>query len=207
MQLAIRNGYKRCGKCFFQLNIKLFNKNTNYCRACQKIVWKSYHSKNKAIIYQKQQTYRKNNPEKEIKRKQKYRQSKLGRETTRTYKKNYYHTVLKHSPHYKMENALRRRLKELMRKVKTKKAASTFELLGCDTDFFVKYIENQFTGQMSWDNYGTYWHLDHEKPCCSYDLTKSDQQKACFHYTNLRPLLATINVRKASIDKEYSVFN
>lgn len=40
------------------------------------------------------------------------------------------------------------------------------------------------------------WHIDHIKPCCSFDLTKADQQRECFHFTNLQPLWAKDNLRK-----------
>jgi hypothetical protein len=41
---------------------------------------------------------------------------------------------------------------------------------------------------MSWNNHGSYWEIDHIKPCSSFDLTDIEQQKQCFHYTNLQPL-------------------
>lgn len=52
-----------------------------------------------------------------------------------------------------------------------------------------------FTNGMTWDNYGQ-WHVDHIRPCALYDLTKEDQQMACFHYTNLQPLWAKDNMSK-----------
>ena len=66
-----------------------------------------------------------------------------------------------------------------------------------------QYLEKQFTKGMSWDNYGnpngdhtSCWHIDHIKPCASFDLTQEDQQKECFHYTNLQPLWAIDNLKK-----------
>ena len=48
---------------------------------------------------------------------------------------------------------------------------------------------------MTWDNYGD-WHVDHIRPCCSFDLTKIEEQNICFHYTNLQPLWAEENFKK-----------
>ncbi len=49
---------------------------------------------------------------------------------------------------------------------------------------------------MTWDNYGE-WHIDHIKPCALFDFTKEEQQRECFHYTNLQPLWAKDNMRKS----------
>ena len=34
-------------------------------------------------------------------------------------------------------------------------------------------------------------------PCASFDLTDPEQQRQCFHYTNLQPLWAADNIRKS----------
>jgi hypothetical protein len=64
------------------------------------------------------------------------------------------------------------------------------ELLGCTIDFLKEYLEARFLPTMTWENYGTLWHIDHIIPCASFDLRDLEQQKACFHYTNLQPLFA-----------------
>lgn len=51
---------------------------------------------------------------------------------------------------------------------------------------------------MIWSNYGSYWHVDHIIPCSSFDLTNPEEQKKCFHFTNLQPLTAVDNMRKSS---------
>ena len=73
-----------------------------------------------------------------------------------------------------------------------KKSASLKVLLGCELDFFREYLESKFTTGMTWGNYGVAgWHIDHIKPCSSFDLSDPEQQKKCFHYTNTQPLWAT----------------
>lgn len=37
---------------------------------------------------------------------------------------------------------------------------------------------------------------DHIKPCVSFDLTREEEQKKCFHYLNLQPLWAKENLSK-----------
>jgi hypothetical protein len=52
---------------------------------------------------------------------------------------------------------------------------------------------------MTWNNNtGNGWHIDHIIPCAAFDLTKSEEQKKCFHYTNLRPMWASENISKSS---------
>jgi hypothetical protein len=75
------------------------------------------------------------------------------------------------------------------------KAQKTIDLIGCSIDELKAYLSNMFVDGMSWENYGQ-WHIDHIKPCASFDLTKEEEQKICFHYTNLQPLWAKDNILK-----------
>lgn len=73
------------------------------------------------------------------------------------------------------------------------------EMLGCSVEDLKTKLEAQFQSGMSWDNYGrTGWHIDHIRPCASFDLSDPMQQAECFHYTNLQPLWALDNMKKGS---------
>ena len=73
-------------------------------------------------------------------------------------------------------------------------------LLGCSAEQLRTHLEEKFTDGMSWDNYGYRgWHIDHIRPCASFDLTDPQQQLECFHYTNLQPLWAEDNFKKGDI--------
>lgn len=82
--------------------------------------------------------------------------------------------------------------------MRAKKAARSVELLGCSINELMKHIETKWQFGMSWDNYGK-WHLDHIRPCASFDLLDPQQQRDCFHYTNLQPLWALDNQRKGAL--------
>lgn len=41
-------------------------------------------------------------------------------------------------------------------------------------------------------------HLDHKRPCSSFELSNLEQQKQCFHYTNLQPLFVLDNLKKGA---------
>lgn len=70
--------------------------------------------------------------------------------------------------------------------------------LGCTIEQARRYIEVQFKGCMSWENYGKAWHIDHVRPVASFDLTKESERQSAFHYTNLQPLWARTNMRKGA---------
>lgn len=111
------------------------------------------------------------------------------RERQAEYTINRYHN----DPAFKIKMTLSRRMRGLIKKNGTR----TVDLIGCSTDDLKKYLESKFTDGMSWENYGRNgWHIDHIKPCASFDLTDQEQQKKCFHYTNLQPLWEADNIRK-----------
>ena len=102
-------------------------------------------------------------------------------------------------PQFKLMKTLRSRLNNALKRKSAEKCASTMELIGCSVNFLKKYIEDQFEDGMTWENHGL-WHIDHRKPCSSFNLTEEQQQKECFHYTNLQPLWAKDNLSKGSKD-------
>ena len=94
----------------------------------------------------------------------------------------------------KLAHILRARIFVAIKKNNTKKTTKTSELLGCTVEQVRQHLELLFTEGMNWDNYGLHgWHIDHIKPLNMFDLTDPEQQKQCFHYTNLRPLWSSDN--------------
>jgi len=100
-------------------------------------------------------------------------------------------TRRENDPNFKMRNTLRSRIWTVLKRKNTTKLVSTLTLLGVDSvETVIKHIEKQFKNGMTWNNHGE-WHLDHIKPCASFDLTCPVQQLACFNYNNLQPLWAS----------------
>jgi hypothetical protein len=92
---------------------------------------------------------------------------------------------------------LRKSLQDNLKKYGGKKSDRTINLLGCTITEFITHIESQFKDGMSWENRGFYgWHIDHIIPCALFDLTDPEQQRKCFHYTNLQPLWWMDNILK-----------
>ena len=102
-------------------------------------------------------------------------------------------------PEVKLVNALRRRLAMCIEREPGQSISGTNrELIGCEPSELREHIEQQFQPGMTWDNHSIDgWHIDHILPCSSFDLTDKEQQKKCFHYTNLQPLWAKDNLSKS----------
>ena len=96
---------------------------------------------------------------------------------------------------YRLTLNLRRRvLLALQGKSKSKR---TLELLGCTVKYLIQHLEKQFQHGMTWENRHLF-HIDHIRPCASFDLTDPKQQSECFNYKNLQPLWAYQNLSKGA---------
>lgn len=95
--------------------------------------------------------------------------------------------------------SIKRRLQCRLNEVLSRRGKSprTEEYLGCSITNFKAHIESLFVSGMSWENRHL-WHIDHIRPCASFDLTDPEQQRCCFHYTNLQPLWALDNRQKGA---------
>ena len=84
--------------------------------------------------------------------------------------------------------------------LKGKKSFRKWELLvGYSVSDLRFHLERQFTGGMTWDNYGQ-WHIDHVVPVSSFQFTSAEEPafRACFSLSNLRPLWAVDNLSKGA---------
>jgi len=94
---------------------------------------------------------------------------------------------------YRIASLVRSRVRMALKGIGAK-SASTLGLLGCSVDELRVHLEKQFIEGMTWDNHGFRgWHIDHIIPCASFDLSKPEEQRKCFHFANLQPLWAHDN--------------
>lgn len=100
-------------------------------------------------------------------------------------------------PSWIVRNRVCARLKRVLADAQTPKADTVNALVGCTARELVGHLESLFLSGMTWEN-RRLWHIDHKRPCASFDLTDPEQQKACFRYTNLQPLWAEDNLRKGA---------
>jgi hypothetical protein len=98
---------------------------------------------------------------------------------------------------YRIEQKMRTYISLSLKRQSTKKLSKFKKLLGMDVDEFILYIKSKFTNEMTWDNRSlNTWHLDHIRPCESFDLKDKEQQLVCFNYRNHQPLSAKENLTK-----------
>jgi len=112
-------------------------------------------------------------------------------------RRKYFRDKIKNDVNYRLRWLIRSRVMSAIKKQLGIKALKTIELLGCPIEVARKHIESQFEDWMTWENHGE-WEIDHIIPCASYDLTKLEEQKKCFNYKNLRPLIKKDNRTKGS---------
>ena len=115
----------------------------------------------------------------------------------RKYEREYRHNRRKEDMFFKIKGNMSGRLSDLINKRNL--STTTLELIGCNRETFMSYIEKQFTEGMTWENYGLKgWHVDHILPLSLFDLTMEDEVKKACHYTNLQPLWWQDNLEKGN---------
>lgn len=164
------------------------------------------YQKDKKIHSERRKKYYKKNKEKILKRHELRRINK--REELRAYTKTDKYRKrarerralrVKSDINYKLRCHFSSRILDAIKKNYKfgRKHSKTLDLLGCSIQFVKKHLESLWLPGMNWENHALHgWHIDHIKPCASFDLTDPEQQKICFHYTNLQPLWAIDNIKK-----------
>lgn len=208
---------KKCTKCLTNKPIDEFGKlsrNKNgldaVCLACRRKLNKEYRDNNPELVKAaRKKYYHKNikrmreekirNASKPEAKQKKSEYDKIYRAKNKKkiseYKKQWQKQKC-NDIEYKIKRNLRRRIHHVVKD--GYKSAKTFDLIGCSASDFIRHIESQFREGMSWDNYGVDgWHIDHIIPCYKFDLTKPEEQRKCFHYSNQRPLWAKENLSRS----------
>jgi hypothetical protein len=178
-----KDGLKICSDCkipqskeCYYSNRKKWNGIVNICKVCCR-------NRSKAVDKEKER----------IRRRIKYLKYK-DKEIQRgnIYKAN----RCKNDPGFKMLKNLRDRHLKAVKAAKNNKTFRTTDLLGCTADELKKYIEDQFTLEMNWENHGSVWHIDHIYPLALVNWDNPEEVNKVCNYKNLRPLLALDNIRK-----------
>ncbi len=181
---------KYCPKCNQDKDLSEFNNSSNSkdglnrtCKSCVKIQNNKHYENNKTDKIKYASEYRNKNLKKV--------QNRLN---------NYYKNRRKTDIQFRLKENIRVRIYNSLKVYLDKKIKykTSSYLIGCNIDDYKKHIESQFDLNMNWDNYGSYWEIDHIIPIDSFDLTKVENQEKCFNYTNTRPLKVLENQQKSN---------
>ena len=115
--------------------------------------------------------------------------SKKYKETHKVERQLYRKNRKENDENYNIEQKLRSKLHTFFKCKKNKYS----ELIGCTTFFFKEWLEYNFSSIMNWENYNSYWNIDHVIPVKVFNLTIGEEQNYCFNWKNTRPLICAKN--------------
>ena len=104
---------------------------------------------------------------------------------------------------FKIACNLRSRTYQAFKSQNVRKTNKTFDLLGCSHSFFKNWIIHQLYGNMTLENYGSVWQIDHCLAITSFNLLDENDMKKCFNWINLRPMYCSENISKGNKINNY----
>jgi hypothetical protein len=183
---------KCCKKCNEIQPVDVFKYGKSHCYTCQKIMSNNWKKQNREKVATYNKVYKAENQEKIRETTVKYNIE--NRDAIRSRSTANYIRALKENPSFKIAHTLRKRIRTVLKG--GKKVDNTLKLLGCSLEFFKEWLSYCFTSDMTFENHGSLWHLDHVIPCSKFNLTIELQQRQCFHWSNMKPMYARDNIRK-----------
>ncbi len=203
---------QECSKCGIGKEITSFHRRGNGyrkdCKDCVAEKTKAHRLKNSELIKSKKKKYWEENKhrfsESRSEYYNEYKTTEKRRESARNWARRnrikhieYHRHRYNTDPQFNLAIKVRRRIHMALRRIKSGRKDKIIDLLGCTYSFFKEYIEHKFIDGMNWEMvFNGSIHIDHIKPCSAFDLTDFENQKICFHYTNLQPLWAIDNMIK-----------
>jgi hypothetical protein len=189
---------KRCPRCGTEKPLDAFSKNKagrdglqSSCKDCRKVIVKNWREKHPERAKQSDDKYRKKHREERREYNRQWRQKNAT--YWRSYQNNRLHTDIEYRLRNYMGVALRRAIR--------KNRKSTFAILGYSVEELCLHLEALFQAGMSWQNYGTHWHIDHVIPKSWFKLHDENgideyEFKLCWSLQNLQPMWTEENLEK-----------
>ena len=182
--------HHQCKACRMAYNIENREKKKEYNTA--------YFKKNKDELTVKNKKYREDHKEQIFTQRQGYRE----RNTKHIKKKNKeYLPIRKEKIKERRQTDVNFQVSEILRskihKMLKGKGTSYIYIIGSDIDTLKSWLEFQFDDQMTWENLGEYWQIDHILAINQFDFTIEKHKHVCFNWTNLQPLSCYENRSKS----------
>lgn len=203
MNTETQEEQKLCNKCGYTKDISEFPPGRSNCLPCARQMCRDYKAKNKDKISEYNKKYKAEHTEEISKYNHDYNLEHRNEIQTRQTK--YQRERRKTDSNFKMAGTLRNRIKKVVKK--EQKSKTTMELLGCDIEFLDEWLSFRFEDDMTMENHGKLWHVDHVIPCAKFDLEDKDEQSKCFHWSNLQPMYGKLNLKKRNITNINEITN
>lgn len=183
-----------CFECVKRFREKRIEKDADY----EKKVSRRYYLKNKQSHSKKNRQWQLKNKEKAkiIKsRWQKKNRHKINEENKRKQK-----IRIVNDPLFRLNKNISKEIWAFMR---GHKQGKTWKLLvEASLEEIKPHLESKFTEKMSWDNYGSFWEIDHIIPLSHfYHLPIEDAVREAWKLDNLQPLEVELNRAKCNRNK------
>jgi hypothetical protein len=173
---------KTCKLCNIEKPINNFYKRKGekdglhrYCSECMRKEKKQYYSGNKEEHNARTSKWHKENRDRHNKLMKSHYHS------NKDYYRQWNQNKMDTDPLFRLRHAINALINHHL---KEGKSQSSIDYLGCTIQEYKEYLEPMFTPEMNWENYGSYWEIDH-----IYPLAKGGS----FYYTNTQPLTITDN--------------
>lgn len=177
IQLLHRKYYQKNKKEVLQYHKKWYRNNKERLL----LQGKNYYQKNRKKIQQRHRSYNRENIKKVLQ-----------------YKRNWQKYKRKTDPKYRLDENMGTLIWASLKKEKAGKHWET--LVDYTLADLTKHLEKQFDNKMNWDNYGSYWVIDHVRPKSLFNYTSPNDLKfkQCWALKNLQPLEKIENIKKSN---------
>lgn len=184
---------KFCNKCQEEYPIEVFKFQKSSCYTCQLQMSRDWKARNKERANEYTRNWKKENKEHVSVYNAAY--DEANREKIRPLRNAYHKERAKTDPNFKLSKNLRNRYNSVLKADRLDESSLT--ILGCPIDSFKLWLEYRFADDMTFENHGQLWNLDHVVPIAKFDLIgNEDEICKCFHWTNFQPLHSRANLSK-----------
>jgi hypothetical protein len=196
---------RNCSTCSIELTKENQVKNRPTCKNCYNATRKDYKKNNKDLIIESNKEYYKNNKaiineknhnayvanrEKYLAKKKEWKNK--NRDTYNAKVNERFRT----NPIARLKRNCRTKINHLLKSNSLNPKSTILKLLDCTFKQLKEWLQSNFKEGMTFDNYGSFWSVDHVIPCAKFDLSKDDDIKNCFRWCNIQPLEGQINSSK-----------
>ena len=102
---------------------------------------------------------------------------------------------------YRLKYSCRKRILRALNSPTLRVSDNVLPYLNSSIPFLTEWLMRCFSQEMTINNHGTRWHMDHVIPIHRFNLQDPEEIRLCFSWFNISPLKGTDNLRKhAKID-------